>query len=93
MRNVHGRTEKVVTGAGVDVMGLEASLVEGGVRTTKVELGIGGSELERKHTRVNSTRANSVVEEGVLFKIRDGRVRQTHQAKTSFSIDEREEKI
>jgi len=74
---------EVVTGASIDVVGLEASTVEGGVGTAEVELGAGGSELEGKHIRRNGTGAIGVVEEGGSFEVGNGWVRQTQQAKRS----------
>jgi hypothetical protein len=80
MSNIHGCMRKTFTSAGVDVVGLDAAAVEGGVRATEVEFGTGGSELERKHIRADGTRIKGVVEERGLLKVGDGWVRQTHQA-------------
>jgi len=83
MKNVHGRVRKVFTGPSVDVVCLEASTEECGVRTTEEKFGTFGGELERKHSGVDSTRHKGVVKKGELAKKGEGWVRQTHQSKAS----------
>jgi hypothetical protein len=73
--------KKVVTSAGGDVVGLEVSCVERGIRTTEEEFGTFGSELERKNIGFNGTRRKGVVDKGELPHVGEGWVRQTQQSK------------